>query len=65
MSFFFPILLSGFAILTPMLVAARSKTESLKPTCCWDRGFEFLWGHGRSSVVFVVCCVDSGLWDGL
>ena len=37
----------------------------VRPFYCWDRGFEFLWGHGCSSLVFVVCCVGSGLCDGL
>jgi hypothetical protein len=41
-------------------------TESvLQPLDCWDRGFESRWWHGCSSLVFVVCCVDSGLRDGL
>jgi hypothetical protein len=30
-------------------------------TECWDRGFECRWGHGYSSLVFVECCVGSGL----
>ena len=28
----------------------------LWPFACWDRGFEFHRGHGRLSVVNVVCC---------
>jgi len=32
---------------------------------CWDREFESRWGHGYSSLVFVVCCVGSGLYDRL
>ena len=30
-----------------------------------DRIFESRRGHGCSSLVFVVCCVGSGLCDGL
>jgi hypothetical protein len=30
---------------------------------CWDREFESRWGHESSSLVFVVCCVGSGLFD--
>jgi len=41
-----------------MLVAARSLE-------CWHRGNEYCWGHECSSVVFVVCCVGSGLCDEL
>ena len=32
---------------------------------CWDCGFGFLLGLGSLSVVFVVCCVGSGLRDEL
>jgi hypothetical protein len=32
---------------------------------CWARGFESPWRLGCSCLVFVVCCVGSGLWDGL
>jgi hypothetical protein len=32
---------------------------------CGYRGFELGWSHGCSSVVFVVCCVGSGLCDEL
>jgi hypothetical protein len=32
---------------------------------CWDHSFESHWGHGCSSLVFVVCCVGSSLCDGL
>ena len=28
----------------------------LRPFTCWDRGFESRRGHGRLSVVSVVCC---------
>jgi len=31
----------------------------------WDRGFESRWAHGCSPVVFVMCCMDSGLCDEL
>ena len=37
----------------------------LQPLDCWIRGLEIHCGHGCSSVVFVVCCVGSGLCDGL
>jgi len=33
----------------------------LQPLDCWEHGFESRWGHGCSTVVFVVCCVGSGL----
>jgi len=32
---------------------------------CWDREFESCWGHGCSSLVFVVCCVGSDLCNKL
>ena len=32
---------------------------------CWDRGFEYRGRAGCSSLVFVVCCVSSGLCDRL
>ena len=32
---------------------------------CCDRGFEFRWWHGCSSLVFVVCCAGSGFCDQL
>jgi hypothetical protein len=32
---------------------------------CWDRGFEFCWKHRYTSVLLVMCCVGSGLCDGL
>ena len=35
----------------------------LRPLDCWNHGFESRLGHGCSSVVFVVCCVGSGLCD--
>ena len=31
----------------------------------WDRGFESRWGYWCSSLLFVVCCVKSGLCDEL
>jgi hypothetical protein len=31
----------------------------------WDRRFEFRWGHGYWSLVFVVCCTSSGHCDEL
>ena len=37
----------------------------LRPLNCWDHGFESRSNHGCSSVEFVVCCVGSGLCDGL
>jgi hypothetical protein len=38
---------------------------SLRPLDFWDRGFEFSWGHGFLSLVFVVCCVGNDLCDEL
>jgi len=32
---------------------------------CWYRSFKSRRGHEFSSVVFVVCFIDSGLCDGL
>ena len=32
---------------------------------CWDRGFESRWEYECSSLVFVVCCEDSGRCDEL
>ena len=32
---------------------------------CWDLGFESRWGHRCSSLLLVVCCGSSGLWDKL
>jgi hypothetical protein len=37
----------------------------LQPLDSWDGVFESRWGHGCSSLVFVVCCVGSGLCDEL
>jgi hypothetical protein len=37
----------------------------LRSLDCWDCTFESRPGHGCSSVVFVVCCVSSGLCDEL
>lgn len=37
----------------------------LQPLDCWDRGFESHWRHDFSFLVFVWCCVGSGLRDGL
>jgi hypothetical protein len=33
----------------------------LRPLHCWDRGFEFPYGHEYFSLVFIVCCVGSDL----
>ena len=46
-------------------VAVRSYGLGLRPLNRWDRGFECLWGHVCSSLLFVVCCVVSGLCDEL
>jgi hypothetical protein len=32
---------------------------------CWDRWFESRWGHECFCLVFVMCCVVSGLCEGL
>ena len=37
----------------------------VRPLDCSDREFEHRCGHGCSFLVFVVCCVGSGLWDEL
>ena len=37
----------------------------LKPFNRWNRGFELHWRRGSSSLVFIVCCVGSGLWAEL
>jgi len=37
-------------------MAAPSKGVGLRPLACWDCGFESRWGHGRLSVLGVVCC---------
>jgi len=37
----------------------------LKPLDRWDRRFVSSWAHSCSSLVLVVCCVGSGLCDGL
>ena len=34
----------------------------LRPLYCLDQEFESRWGHGSSSLVFVVCLVGSDLW---
>jgi len=46
-------------------VAVRSKALLCGRSIFWDRGFEFRWGHGCSSVVFVACCIGSGVCDEL
>jgi hypothetical protein len=37
----------------------------LNPLGCWDHGFKSHWVHGCSSLVFVICCVGSGLCNKL
>jgi hypothetical protein len=37
----------------------------LQPLDLWGRVFESRWWHARSSLLFVVCCIGSGLCDGL
>jgi len=37
----------------------------LKPLDCWIRGFEFCRRNGCWSLVLIVCCVGSGVCDGL
>jgi hypothetical protein len=48
----------------PIAVAVL-KGVGLKPLDGWDRGFESCCGHGCSSLVFVACCVGSGVCDEL
>jgi hypothetical protein len=43
----------------------RSKANMCCRVFAWIRGFETHRGHGCSSLVFVMCCVSSGLWDEL
>jgi hypothetical protein len=69
--------LNKFRFIKKALITLMSKQQSadpggrvvqrlsLQPPDCWDRGFESRWGHGCSSLVFVVCCVGSSLCDGL
>lgn len=37
----------------------------LQSVDCWDRVFESPWRLGCLYLLFFVCCVVSGLWDGL
>ena len=46
-------------------VTYSTNSVGLQQLDYWNRGFESRWRHGCSSVVFVVCCVGSGLCDGL
>jgi hypothetical protein len=46
-------------------VAVRSKASVWSSLDCWDHGFESRWGHGCSSLVFVLCCVGSRPCDEL
>jgi hypothetical protein len=48
-----------------MVVRRSGWPCSLRLLDCWKSGFESLWGHGRSSLVFVVCRVGSGSCDDL
>jgi len=41
------------------------KGVGLQTLDCWHRGFESRWGHGCSSLVFVVCFERSGLPEEL
>ena len=41
------------------------KDVLLGPLDCWDGCYESLMGHGYSSFVFAVCCVGSGVSEGL
>jgi hypothetical protein len=45
------------------LCCLRHRYEELLD--CWDHGFRSHWQHGCLSLVFVVCCVSSGLCDKL
>jgi hypothetical protein len=44
----------------PIQVACR-----LRPLDCRDRGFESRWEYECSSLVFVMCCIGSGICDKL
>jgi len=41
------------------------KVVIVHPLDCWGRWFESLWRHCYWSTVLFMCCVISGLWDGL
>jgi len=43
----------------------RDLTVGMHPLDFWDHGFESRWVHICSYLVFVVCCVGSGLCDEL
>jgi hypothetical protein len=47
------------------VVAVRSKTQVCVGLIVRIAGFESRWEHGISSLIFVVCCVGSGLCDEL
>jgi hypothetical protein len=47
--------------IAPMPVAARSKAWCLQPFACWNYGFESRRGHGRMSLVSLMCCAGRGL----
>jgi len=48
-----------------ILVAVQSKVLGLWLLDCWYHEFESCRGHGCSSLVFVLCCVGSGLCEEL
>ena len=49
----------------PIPVAVWSNALSPQPVDCWNRRFEFRWGHGYSWHSFLVCCAGSGVCDKL
>jgi hypothetical protein len=53
------------AVMTSRGPKPMAVLPKVKPLDCWDSEFESRWGHERSSPVFDVCCVGSGLCDEL
>ena len=45
------------------LCCLRHRSEELR--VCWDHGFRSHWEHGCLSLVFLMCCVSSGLCNKL
>ena len=57
-------------IVTRWYATGRSRepcglTRGSAPLDCWDHGFRSYWRHWCSPLVFVLCCVGSGLCDEL
>jgi hypothetical protein len=65
MSILRTLILYEYGSFVPNPLAVRTQIINLQTLDYWDRGFETLSGHGRSSLVFDVCCVGSGICDML